>query len=44
MMTKTLKSQNKNNITHYGSDIYELVKRVELDPNAIIKLIEAIEI
>lgn len=28
----------------YGSDIYELVKKVEIDPNVLIKEIEAIEI
>jgi hypothetical protein len=28
----------------YGSDIYELVKKVEIDPNALIKEIESIKI
>jgi hypothetical protein len=28
----------------YGSDIYELIKKVEIDPKALIREIEAIEI
>lgn len=28
----------------YGADIYELVKKVEIDPKVLIKEIEAIEI
>jgi hypothetical protein len=28
----------------YSSDIYELIKKVEIDPKALIKAIEAIEI
>lgn len=36
--------KNIYSIHGYGADIYELVKKVEIDPNALIKDIEAIEI
>lgn len=35
---------NIYSIYGYGADIYELVKKVEIDPNVLIKEIEAIEI
>jgi hypothetical protein len=36
--------KNIYSIYGYGADIYELVKKVEIDPNALIKEIESIEI
>jgi 60 kDa SS-A/Ro ribonucleoprotein len=36
--------KNIYSIYGYGADIYELVKKVEIDPNVLIKEIEAIEI
>ena len=42
--TTMFKSKKTFQILGYSADIYELIKKVELDPKALIKEIEAIEI
>lgn len=42
--TTMFKSKKTFQILGYSSDIYELIKKVEIDPKALIKEIEAIEI